>query len=115
MRSFNEPIPRVAMFRVKRSELIAKIWESSKTASVLLTGSPGIGKSWTIAQLIRSCRQNKRPHLPIAAEDFDISSIQELASALNFKDDLISFLRSIGDHPVLIIDGLDALRGELSQ
>jgi hypothetical protein len=53
--------------------------------------------------------------LPIAAEDFDIRSIDELGLALQFKTDILSFLKALGTGPVLLIDGLDALRGELSQ
>jgi hypothetical protein len=49
------------------------------------------------------------------AEDFDIRSPDELTSALGFKTDVLDFLASLGRNPVLIIDGLDALRGELSQ
>jgi len=103
------------MFRVKRSEFIARIWELSKSRSVLLTGGPGIGKSWTVAQLIRECQRQSRPYLPITAEDFDIRTIDELATALHFRTDILTFLRSLAADPVLIIDGLDALRGEYSQ
>jgi hypothetical protein len=103
------------MFRVKRSNLISEIWELSKVGSVVLTGQPGVGKSWMIAQLIRRCRSENRPHLPIAAEDFDIKSVDELAPALNFKTDIFSVLRGLGGEPLLLIDGLDALRAEPSQ
>lgn len=103
------------MFRIKRPQLLGDIWECSKSGSVVLTGSPGVGKSWMIAQLIRQCRSENRPYLPIAAEDFDIRSIDELGSALKFKTDILSFLKALGTVPVLLIDGLDALRGELSQ
>jgi len=68
-----------------------------------------------IAQLIRECRAENRPYLPIAAEDFDIRSVDELGSALQFKTGILSFLKALGTRPVLLIDGLDALRGELSQ
>lgn len=115
MQSWTASILEVNMFRIKRPQLLAQIWELSKSGSVVLTGSPGVGKSWMIAQLIRECRAENRPYLPIAAEDFDIRSIDELGSALQFKTDILSFLKSLGTGPVLLIDGLDALRGELSQ
>ena len=85
------------MFRIKRPELTAEIWELSKGGSVVLTGSPGVGKSWIIAQLIRQCRSESRPYLPIAAEDFEVSSIDELSSALKFKSDILFLLASFGD------------------
>src|SRR5580698_563900 len=103
------------MFRVKRPELISQIWDLSQAGSVLITGSPGVGKSWAIAQLIRRSRKESRPLLPLVAEDFDIKSVDELTSALGFKTDVLEFLAALGGKPVLMIDGLDALRGELSQ
>ncbi|MGA7765737.1 MAG: hypothetical protein WCA27_05880 [Candidatus Sulfotelmatobacter sp.] len=103
------------MFRVKRSSLTSEIWELSKVGSVVVTGQPGVGKSWMIAQLIRRCRSENRPHLPIAAEDFDIKAVDELGPALSFKTDIFSVLRSLGGEPLLLIDGLDALRAESSQ
>jgi hypothetical protein len=103
------------MFRVKRAELISEIWDKSKAGSVIITGSPGVGKSWAIARLIRRCRSESRPYLPLIAEDFDIRSIDELTSALGFSTDIVSFLSSLGNDPILIIDGMDALRTEMSQ
>jgi hypothetical protein len=103
------------MFRVDRPSLLSEIWDLTQTHSVLITGSPGIGKSWTIAQFIRKCRINSRPHLAVAAEDFEVRSVDELTSALGFKTDVLPFLESLGGNAVLIIDGLDALRSEMSQ
>jgi hypothetical protein len=103
------------MFRVERSQLMDQIWNLTKAESALLTGSPGVGKSWTIAQLIRRCRTERRPHLAVAAEDFDVSSIDDLTSALGFKREVLPFLESLGKGAILIVDGLDALRSETSQ
>ncbi|MFZ0410131.1 MAG: ATP-binding protein, partial [Candidatus Acidiferrales bacterium] len=110
-----ESIREVAMFRLKRASLISEIWESSQRGSVVITGSPGGGKSWTIAQFVRECKARKRPCLALIAEDFAVESLDELNSALGFKTDVISFLESLTENPVLIIDGLDALRSDLSQ
>ncbi len=103
------------MFRLKRASLLSDIWKSSQRGSVVITGSPGGGKSWTIAQFVRECKSQKRPCLPLIAEDFAVESLDELRSALGFKTDVISFLESLADDSVLIIDGLDALRSDLSQ
>jgi hypothetical protein len=51
----------------------------------------------------------------LIAEDFAVESLDELKSALGFKTDVIPFLESLADDPVLVIDGLDALRSDLSQ
>src|ERR1700722_11838449 len=56
------------MLRIARSALASQIWELSRTNSVLITGSPGSGKSWTIAEFVRQCKAEKRPCLPLVAE-----------------------------------------------
>ena len=53
--------------------------------------------------------------MPLIAEDFAVESLEDLRSALGFKTDVLSFLESLPDNPVLVIDGLDALRSDLSQ
>lgn len=103
------------MFRVERSPLLSEIWSLTEEHSVLLTGSPGVGKSWVIAQFVRRCKAEKRPSLPMAAEDFEVKSIEDLSSALGFKREVVPFLEALGERAVLIIDGLDALRSETSQ
>lgn len=103
------------MFNIQRPDFISQVWDLTKSGSVVLTGSPGVGKSWTIGQLIRQCKRENRRVLSLAAEDFDVSSVDELRQAIGFKTDIVSLLTSFGPVPLLIIDGLDALRGEASQ
>jgi hypothetical protein len=81
----------------------------------LITGSPGSGKSWTIAQFVRQCKVEKRSCLPLVAEDFSVESLEQLRIALGFKSDVLSFVSSLSHEPVVVIDGLDALRSEPSQ
>jgi len=103
------------MFRVNRSSLLSDILSHSQSGSVLITGSPGLGKSWLAAQVVRTCIREKRPHLAIIAEDYPVNSLEELRTALGFKTDILTFLRSLPGDPVLIIDGLDSLRSDPSQ
>lgn len=103
------------MFRVERPLLLDQIWRASGEGSVLVTGSPGAGKSWALAQVIRRCRAAKRPILALAAEDLDVGSLKELSSTLGLKKDVPAFLESLGAGAVLVIDGLDALRAERAQ
>lgn len=103
------------MFRIARSPLLSEIWELSKANSVLVTGSPGSGKSWTVAQFVRQCKAKKRACLPLMAEDFSVDSLEQLRVALGFKSDVLSFVTSLSNEPVVVIDGLDALRSEPSQ
>jgi hypothetical protein len=103
------------MFRVDRARLVEEILSRSQENSVLITGSPGIGKSWLVAQLVRASQKQRRSHLPLIAEEYPVNSLEELQSALRLKTDVISFLRSLPGDPVLIIDGLDSLRSDPSQ
>jgi len=103
------------MFRVDRPLLLSRIVETTKERSVVLSGSPGAGKSWLVAQFIKACRSASRPHIALAAEDFDVRSITELTHVLGLQTDPITLLRNLGSSAVLIVDGLDALRGDASQ
>lgn len=103
------------MFRVNRSSLLGDLWSQSRTGSALVTGSPGSGKSWLVAQIVRTCIREKRPHLAIIAEDYPVHSLEELRLALGFKTDVLTFLTSLPGDPLLIIDGLDSLRSDPSQ
>src|SRR5579885_74751 len=105
----------LTMFRVERARLVEEIWSKSQQNSVLITGSPGIGKSWLVAQLVRTSIKQRRPHLPIIAEEYPVDSLEALQLALRLTTDVISFLRSLPGSPVLIIDGLDSLRSDPSQ
>jgi hypothetical protein len=103
------------MFRVDRALLLSRISETTKDRSVVLAGSPGVGKSWLIAQFIKTCRSASRPNIALSAEDFDVRSIDELTRALGLQTDPITLLRNLGSEAVLIVDGLDALRSDISQ
>jgi hypothetical protein len=103
------------VFRIARGPLESQIWDLSRSNSVLITGSPGSGKSWTIAQFVRRCKAEKRQCLPLIAEDFSAESLEQLRIALDFKSDVLSFVSSLSNEPVVVIDGLDALRSEPSQ
>src|SRR6266568_609966 len=94
-RSPKKQIQEAAMFRIERPHALEELWKLSLTGSLVVTGSPGVGKSWTIAQFVRQCRRENRPCLPLAAEDFDVRSIQDITSALGFKREIIPFLQSL--------------------
>jgi KaiC/GvpD/RAD55 family RecA-like ATPase len=66
------------MLRIERSDLLEELWQLSLNGSLVITGSPGVGKTWMIAQFIRKCQRENRPCLPLAAEDFDVRSIQDI-------------------------------------
>jgi DNA replication protein DnaC len=102
------------MFRINRSALVQQVLAALENRSVLLFGSPGIGKSWLLTAVARKLQSGNRI-LVLAAENYPANSIDELQKMLGFKNDLMSVLSGLGEHSYLIIDGLDALRSEQSQ
>jgi hypothetical protein len=102
------------MFEIPRPRLVSELWELTRRGSVMLSGAPGIGKSWLLGQLTRRCKLDSRRVITLAAEDFRVSSLQEIYDSLKFSKPLPKLLASLAD-AVLIIDGLDALRGDSSQ
>jgi hypothetical protein len=102
------------MIDIPRPRLIQELLEITTRGSVMVSGAPGIGKTWILAQLIKRCNIDSRPVTTLTAEDFQVSSLQEIYDTLGFSKPLPKLLSALKD-PVLIIDGLDALRGEASQ
>ena len=102
------------MIDIARPRLIEELVELTNRGSVMVSGAPGIGKSWILAQLIKRYESDSRPITTLTAEDFEVSSVQEIYESLGFSKPLPKLLSSL-TNPVLIIDGLDALRGEASQ
>ena len=99
---------------IPRPRVIEELVELTKRGSVMVSGAPGIGKSWILAQLLKRYESDGRPVTTLIAEDFDVSNVQQIYDVLGFSKPLPKLLSTMKD-PVLIIDGLDALRGEASQ
>jgi hypothetical protein len=84
---------------------------------VLLTGEPGIGKSGLLFELVDRARAEDRPVLVLAAEALLVESGAGLQQELGLEHDVVDVLRSwpSAEERLLVIDGLDAARGERSQ
>jgi DNA replication protein DnaC len=102
------------MIEIPRPRLVEELVELTRRGSVMVSGAPGIGKSWVLAQLVRRFKKESRRVMTLAAEDFQVSNLQQIYDSLKFTKPLPKLLAALPD-PVLIIDGLDALRGEASQ
>jgi hypothetical protein len=102
------------MIEIPRHRLVDELVELTRRGSVMVSGAPGVGKSWVLGQLVKRCKKESRRVTTLAAEDFQVSTLQQIYDALKFTKPLPKLLAALSD-PVLIIDGLDALRGEASQ
>lgn len=102
------------MFELKREVLFAELLAQMNSGSVLITGAPGIGKSWLIGRLLAHLKQEKRFVLPLIAEEYEVATLHELQKSLHLSVSIETLL-SKREGAVLLIDGLDALRAESSQ
>jgi hypothetical protein len=102
------------MFELKREVLFAELLSQMAKGSVLVTGAPGIGKSWLIGRLLGHLKQTGRFVLPLIAEEYEVATLDELQRSLGLSVRVETIL-SKREGAVLLIDGLDALRAESSQ
>ncbi|MFS0895013.1 hypothetical protein [Microbacterium sp. 179-I 3D3 NHS] len=94
----------------------AELYDASASASLLITGEPGAGKSGVLAQLI-SARMTSADVVFIAADAVAGSTASELRVELGLDHDLSDVLAHwFGNRPgYLVIDALDAGRGSRTQ
>lgn len=116
-----EPLSRIAPagavpIRLERRAL-APLQEALSGGSLLLTGEPGIGKSGLLFELVDRARADDRPVLVLAAEALLVESGAGLREELGLDHDVVDVLRNwpSAEPGLLVIDGLDAARGENSQ
>jgi hypothetical protein len=102
------------MLELKREVLFGELLLQMESGSLLISGAPGIGKSWLIGRLLAHLKASGRFVLPLIAEEYEVASLEELQRSLGLKTGLESLLAS-RDKAVLLLDGLDALRAESSQ
>jgi len=84
---------------------------------LLITGDPGAGKSASVFELISALESAGRDVLALAADALDVSSLGQLRDELGLEHQVVDVLRNWpGAGPgLLVVDGLDAARGEGTQ
>lgn len=104
----------IAGIKIDREETHQIISALEKNMSkIVLTGSPGCGKSWIFLELADLLEiQDQWGVLYIRGDHFDdIDSEGSLNSRLNLQDDIVGLTARLSSYrkPVVIIDSLDAL------
>lgn len=100
------------MFSIDRAGVIDAIANSLQDRSVVVTGSPGVGKSWVLAALADRFKADGYRLLVLPAESYDVATLDDLRVRLGLPIGVAPFLNSLGDRVLLLVDGLDALRTE---
>lgn len=102
--------------RIRRDRLTKAITAAS-AGPLLITGEPGTGKSAEVFGLLGGTLEEGIDVLALAADALASDSLGELRLELNLEHDLVEVLRNWPGEgeALLVVDGLDAARGEGTQ
>jgi hypothetical protein len=102
--------------RIRRDRLTEAIAAAS-AEPLLITGEPGTGKSAEVYGLLDSALEEGTDVLALAADALASDSLGELRAELDLEHDLLEVLRNWPGEgeALLVVDGLDAARGEGTQ
>jgi hypothetical protein len=105
------------MIELKRTQLLTKLEEASRSGWLLVVGAPGTGKSWLVRQFAAQREEAGDAVLLLLAEEHNyVESLRQLEESLRTPAGIIPTLKAYtGGERLLIIDSLDSLRAEASQ
>jgi hypothetical protein len=101
---------------IRRDQLTEAIAAAS-VEPLLITGEPGTGKSAEVFGLLVGALEEGTDVLALAADALASGSLGELRAELDLEHDLVEVLRNWPGEgeALLVVDGLDAARGEGTQ
>ncbi len=116
-----EPLSRISppggeRFKIERG-VPAGVLAAVASGSILITGDPGAGKSASVFELITTLLVKGRDVFAIAADAMEIGGLAQLREELGLEHEVLDVLRNWPGKTgaTLVIDGLDAARGEGTQ
>lgn len=102
---------------IKREALVESFLKSMQGGHLLLTGVPGVGKSWLIMKALSKLKEKNIPAIFLKADSMDVNAISDFRTFLGIHTTIEQFFnyKSGGQRSVLIIDALDAARSQTKQ
>jgi hypothetical protein len=102
--------------KIDRSDLVSELEAFALKGSGVVIGAPGIGKSYTLAELRESLKKSGVIHLILPVERLGTGSGDNLKAILKRDGDFVALLKEAVANTkapaILIFDGFDAARGE---
>ena len=105
--------------RIDRSSLVDELERFARSGSGLLTGAPGVGKTYSVRELHERWKANGFPHLLVPIEQLGTATDAEILSVLGAGKDLVTLVAEAFTDPqtkgVVVLDGFDSARSEATR
>jgi hypothetical protein len=102
--------------KIDRSALVSELETFAYGGNGVIIGPPGVGKSYTLAELRQKLKEHGVPHLILSVEQLGQATKAELRAVLRRDGDFVELLHAAVAEStppaILIFDGFDAARGE---
>ena len=101
--------------KIKRKKLLNNLQDFALRGNGIIIGSPGIGKTYLLKELLRSLESVEIPVLFLPIDQLADGTDETLQSELSYEGDLIEMLKSVpisDQKAILLFDAFDAARDE---
>ena len=101
--------------KIKRKKLLNNLQDFALRGSGIIIGSPGVGKTYLLKELLRSLESAEIPVLFLPIDQLGDGTDETLQGELSYEGDLIEKLKSIpisDQKAILLFDAFDASRDE---
>ena len=101
--------------KIKRKKLLNNLQDFALRGSGIIIGSPGVGKTYLLKELLRSLESAEIPVLFLPIDQLGDGTDKTLQGELFYEGDLIERLRSVpisDQKAILLFDAFDAARDE---
>ena len=101
--------------KIKRKKLLNNLQDFALRGNGIIIGSPGIGKTYLLKELLRSLESAEIPVLFLPIDQLADGTDETLQSEMSYEGDLIERLKSVpisDQKAILLFDAFDAARDE---